>query len=333
MTAAVDGESLRVDFSLAIVQTVGVDPLSDVLRLTGVTAHVTAGITGNGPWAVAFDAPTGVKFNAVMRGRCGVRVGDATVTVSEGDCFLLPARLPFLLFTDPAAIVRPASEIFAGVTGAVPAHVGEPSDVPEVSVLGGHFDFTSRADALLLQRLPPLVYLPAAKPESRPVRALVEAIDRELHDPAPGSDVIAESLATAMLARVLRTHLRDAAAPTSGWLAGLRDPVVAQAISAIHQSPERRWTVAGLASRAAVSRSTLAARFTHAVGSGPLEYLTAWRMEVAADRLRRTDEPLAAIAKAVGYGSESALSVAFKRVMGMPPDAFRRQAITSARHR
>ncbi len=74
-----------------------------------------------------------------------------------------------------------------------------------------------------------------------------------------------------------------------------------------------------------MSRSTLAARFKETVGQGPLEYLTRWRIELASRQLRESTDTVALIARAVGYGSESALSVAFKRVTGMSPGAYRKQ--------
>ncbi|MFJ2898456.1 helix-turn-helix transcriptional regulator [Streptomyces sp. NPDC087218] len=101
--------------------------------------------------------------------------------------------------------------------------------------------------------------------------------------------------------------------------------MVATALTALYQDPAHAWTVAALARTCAVSRSTLAARFKSAVGQGPLEYLTRRRIELAAQRLRKDDATLAAIAHSVGYGSESALSVAFERVLGVPPGDYRRR--------
>ena len=79
------------------------------------------------------------------------------------------------------------------------------------------------------------------------------------------------------------------------------DPVAAAALHAMHGRPAAPWTVAGLAAVAGVSRSTLAARFTDAVGQPPLEYLTRWRVALAARELRGGTRTLATIAAAVGY--------------------------------
>ncbi len=108
------------------------------------------------------------------------------------------------------------------------------------------------------------------------------------------------------------------------------DPVVSRALRLLHEDPAHRWSVAELASRTAVSRSSLARRFTALVGEAPMTYLTGRRITLAADLLRETDYTVESIARRVGYGNAFALSVAFKRVRGLSPTAHRRSAATSA---
>jgi AraC-like DNA-binding protein len=123
-----------------------------------------------------------------------------------------------------------------------------------------------------------------------------------------------------MLIHVMRAWLRmqqdDA---TDGWLLALRDPVIARAMNAIHQRPRQPWTIESLAREVSVSRATLARRFAHLVGETPPEYLTRWRMDLAAQRLRDTDDTVAGIAAAVGYRSEYSFSRAFTRHRGLAP--------------
>jgi transcriptional regulator GlxA family with amidase domain len=128
-----------------------------------------------------------------------------------------------------------------------------------------------------------------------------------------------------LLIHVMRAWLRiqenDA---TEGWLVALRDPVVARAMSAIHQRPREPWTIESLAREVSVSRATLTRRFAHLVGETPPEYLTRWRMDLAAQRLRDTDDTVAGIAAAVGYRSEYSFSRAFTRHRGLAPGRYRR---------
>ncbi|MGW5561245.1 AraC family transcriptional regulator [Micromonospora sp. NPDC003944] len=297
------------------------DPLEDVLALLGARSHVSAGLVGGGRWAVRFDPPAGAKFNAVRRGRCSLRVeGEAApIDLGAGDCFLLTRPAAYTLFSDPDAPVEPAYPIFAAASDGV-AHVGDGDDV---FLIGGAFTLGGRARALLLDNLPPVIHVPTDTPEAGTVQWALGEIDAELRSTRLGSQLVAEHLALVLLIRVLRLHLARAGQPTSGWLAGLTDPVVAPALRAMHARPAHPWTVDEVARSATVSRSTLAARFKKVVGVGPLEYLTGWRIELAADRIRRGSDTVASIAQSVGYGSESALSVAFKRTTGLSPRAYR----------
>lgn len=298
------------------------DPLADVLALLGTTGHVSATLAAGGRWAVRFPPPAGIKFNAVRRGHCRLRVDSVAepIDLAEGDCYLLTRPVSYVLAGAAELPPEPAEPIFTAATGGL-ARAGTGD---EVLLVGAAFTFTARARDLLLDSLPPVIHVPAALPEAAALHRSVVEIDTELRQARAGATLVAEHLALVMLIRILRLHL-DRVRPT-GWLAGLADPVVGPALRAMHARPAQRWTVAQLAGVAAVSRSTLAARFRAVVGRGPLDYLTAWRVELAAARIRRGGDTLATIAREVGYGSESALSVAFKRVTGRTPGAYRQSA-------
>lgn len=297
------------------------DPLEDVLALLDTRSHLSAGLVAGGRWAVRFEAPDGVKFNAVRRGSCLLRVEgtDEPVPLAEGDCYLLTRPLGFTLLSDDEAVPVEAGQVFASAEGGV-ARAGEGEDVV---LIGGRFSFGERARALLLDTLPPVIHIPAGSDEAGTLRWALGQIDQELRQGRMASTLVAEHLAVVMLVHVLRLHLTRAPHAVPGWPAGLADPVVAEVLTAMHTAPERPWSVAELARAGAVSRSTLAARFKDTVGRGPLDYLTGWRIELASARLREGTDTLATIARAVGYGSESALSTAFKRVTGISPRAYR----------
>ena len=84
--------------------------------------------------------------------------------------------------------------------------------------------------------------------------------------------------------------------------------------------PRKRWRL-----EVGMSRSVFAERFTSLVGQPPMQYLTLWRMHVAAQRLREGRGSVAQIGFAIGYESEAAFSRAFKRQFGTSPGTWRRQ--------
>jgi AraC-like DNA-binding protein len=137
------------------------------------------------------------------------------------------------------------------------------------------------------------------------------------------SSLVAQRLPELVLIEVLRFHLATAPAADQGWLAALRDPVLAPALSLLHGEPDRRWTVAELASGAAVSRSLLDDRLRQVLGLSPIRYLTEWRMHLAEELLATTDLGVVAIARRIGYDSEEGFSRAFKRGHGLSPSHWR----------
>jgi AraC-like DNA-binding protein len=140
---------------------------------------------------------------------------------------------------------------------------------------------------------------------------------------SPASRAIATRLPELVVIEVLKAYLATSPASAAGWLAALRDPVVAPALAALHAAPDRRWTVGEIAAAAAVSRSGLDERFRQVLGRSPIRYLADWRMHLADGLLASTDATVFAISRKVGYDSEEAFSRAFKRSRGSSPSHWR----------
>jgi AraC-like DNA-binding protein len=292
------------------------DPLSDVLSLLKPRSFMSGGADYGGDWALRFGPHDGIKFQAVISGGCWLVVEGVTepVRVEAGDCFLLPRGLPFRLASDPLLQPADAFELLkVPLNGAVRTVNGGGGCL----AVGGHFAFEGRHAGLLLGTLPPVVHL-RKESDKAAMRWSVERLMLELREPQPGGFLIAQQLAHMLLVQALRLHLNDGAGGV-GWLFALADRQMSAAMNAMHAEPGRRWTIDALAKEAAMSRSTFALKFKRTVGSSPMDYLTRWRMMLAADRLAGGGETIATLAPALGYESESAFSTAFKRVMGCAP--------------
>ena len=114
------------------------------------------------------------------------------------------------------------------------------------------------------------------------------------------------------------------ATASTGWFAGLSDPNIAKALQLLHERPAHDWTLEELARETGMSRSALAERFAHKVGQTPMKYLTRWRMQIAARKLRETNLAICVIAEEAGFLSESAFIRSFKSVVGQSPGAWRK---------
>jgi AraC-like DNA-binding protein len=146
----------------------------------------------------------------------------------------------------------------------------------------------------------------------------------EARSPRPGGAGVLAKLAEVLFIETLRLYMHEQREDRTGWLAGVSDRIVGAALSALHKNPAQAWTLEELARVAGTSRSVLAERFQHLVGTSPMQYLTQWRMMMAANLLRHSSTPLAHIAEGVGYQTDTAFIRAFRREFGAPPAAWRR---------
>ena len=87
-----------------------------------------------------------------------------------------------------------------------------------------------------------------------------------------------------------------------------------QAIAGLCKNCEVYWHVA----------SACALRFKAKGGISALEYLTRWRMLLAGNGPANSEISVSTLAPTLGYVSERAFSMAFKRVMGCSPRRYSR---------
>lgn len=300
------------------------DALSDVLSLLKPTSYMFRGLDAGGDWAVRFEAHRGINCYAVLKGQVWLTVeGVGDALLDEGDCVLLPRGHASRIGSAPDLPARDAWDVFPAVAegGVVTINNGS-----EVYGLGGFFAFDSRHADTLLNVLPPVVHIREASDRAA-LRSAIERIMQELRTPQPGGFLAAQHLAHLMLLQALRIILSKGPALGIGWIYALGDKQLCAAMNALHDDPARKWTIQSLAKVASMSRSTFALRFRERVGESPIDYLTRWRMLLAADRLLTSRDAVAIIAPSLGYESDSAFSTAFKRVMGCSPrDYVRRHA-------
>ena len=300
------------------------DALSDVLSLLKPASYMFRSVDAAGRWAIGFEAHRGINCYAVLKGQAWLAVdGVAGVLLTEGECVLLPRGLPFRIGSALDVAPVDAWDLFPAVEEGGVISINGGGDVFGV---GGYFAFESRHADILLDVLPPIVHIRQASDRAVLIGAM-ERITEELRTPLPGSFLMARHLAHLVLLQALRIILADGPDGGSGWIYGLADKQIGAALNALHGDPARKWTIQVLADIAAMSRSKFALRFRELVGASPIDYLTRWRMLLAADRIVTTRDPISVIAPALGYDSESAFSTAFKRVMGCAPRAYLRDHV------
>jgi AraC-like DNA-binding protein len=301
------------------------DVLADSLRRLQLRTEVYGRLELTAPWGIELAMGAPGFFHAVARGGCWLEVGPERRALGAGDWVFLLGGARHVLRDAPRSRVRPLPELYTeqgAQCGGVLRHGG---DGTRTTLVSFSFSFDDSWLNPALQSLPRLLHVQGdGLGGTRWVDGLVQLVAAEMEAGKPGHELVATRLADVLFVHALRTHLAEAPAEQGGWLRALEDPRLGPVLQRLHESPERRWTVESLARIAGMSRSTFAARFQRLVGDSPLSYLTRWRMQLAIQRMKGGDEPLSAIAQAVGYETESAFGKAFKRQVGQTPGSFRR---------
>ena len=275
---------------------------------------------------MALPAPEGIKFNAIVEGSCWLAVEGVNppVQLRAGDCFLLSGGRSFTLASDLSVDPIDPQEVYRTLSNGV-ASYGEEKDF---FLIGGRFAFCEEAQ-LLLDSLPPVAIVHGDSEQAPVLHWALHQLAHELSNASPGGSLMTQYLGHMMLIQVLRTYLASGEAHPAGWLFALSDPRINASIDAIHQDPARRWTVSDLAAVAGSSRSTYALHFKNKVGFGPLEYVSRWRMHLAARRLKGSESTVSSIGQSLGYESDSAFSNAFKRIMTCSPREYRERQVSA----
>ena len=292
------------------------DPLSQVIGLLHPRAAFANVISGKGRWAVRYAEYGKPSFCIVLEGGCQLAIdGHAPFAIGAGDFILLPTTPAFTLCSDdpPPPVLWDADAL---PNDGSEVRYGDTDGAADMRSLGGAFVFDSGDPALLVSLLPAVVHVSG----SSRLAQLVAMVAEETLATQPGSESALSRLMELLLIEAMRATTTGSAPP--GLLRGLGDERLAVALTLMHAHMERPWTVAQIASAAALSRSTFFERFTRVMGVAPMEYLLAWRMRFAQQWLRQGELRTSEIAERVGYASSSAFSAAFRRYSGMAPSQY-----------
>ncbi|MBL8278510.1 MAG: AraC family transcriptional regulator [Pelomonas sp.] len=266
-----------------------------------------------------------VIFHLITQGECHVTLdGAAPVPLTAGDVIVFPHGDAHRMASDPALAPATGARLDR-LLARRPRLLSYGGGGAQTQLMCGYLACDTRLARLLLDGLPPLVHVHV---RGSSAGAWLEGSIRyaldEARSPRPGGEGVLSKLAEVLFIEVLRLYMNQQPPGRTGWLAAVRDRVVGAALQALHEQPARSWTVEDLAREAGTSRTVLAERFQQLVGSPPMQYLTHWRMVLAANLLAGSNAPLARIAEEVGYQTDTAFSRAFRREYGVPPAAWRR---------
>ena len=321
------------------------DALSDVLKTVRLTGATFFDVVAAAPW-VAESPPREmilpkilpgaehlIAYHVITEGRCFANiVGEEPIAIEAGEVIVFTKSDPHILSSSPGMRARRIAPgaldaLDAAAAGQLPFFINYGGDGPvSAKFVCGYLACDAQPFNPLLENLPSVIKVRGKQGDdanwlSQFIRvAMLESANKR----AGGESVLAK-LSELMFIEVVRRHLEALSPEQAGWLACLRDPFVGKALSLMHAKPARNWTIEQLAKDVGLSRSVLAERFAELVGMPPMYYLAKWRMQIASGLLSGGNTNIAGVAAEVGYGSEAAFSRAFKKMVGIPPSAWRRR--------
>jgi AraC-like DNA-binding protein len=318
------------------------DVLSDVLQAVRLTGAVYFDVDAGSPWVgetpstqrIADAVMPGVdhiiSYHAIVSGSCWAGLDDESVPplrVSAGDVILYPGGAPNVLSSSPGQrgevnmgmYYRPIDQ---NLPFAI-IHGGTGDD--RTRFICGYLGLDAKPFNPLLSALPPMICLRKPADGQGWVTDLFRVAMTEGGQRRAGGETILAKLSELMFVELIRRYLETLPEDSRGWLSGLRDPHVGEALRLIHGRPAEDWTLERLSRAVGLSRTSFTSRFTEFVEVPPMQYVSRWRLQLARRLLERPQVSIAQAAAEVGYESETAFNRAFKKYVGVPPGAWRKE--------
>jgi AraC-like DNA-binding protein len=315
------------------------DVLSEVLRVVRLEGALFFNGEFSAPWCISSSRSTDIApylspgaghliiYHFLTEGRAYARLPDGRrEQLTAGDILIFPHGDAHALGNgSPEKPVDSLQTFAKNLTGGLKlARLGGGGEITRL--VCGFMACEPRLSEVFLAGLPPMLKVHVAKePSGQWLEHSIRFSVGEANGTNAGSGLVLAKLSEVLFVETLRLYINSLPPDQIGWLAGARDPVIGQALALLHKEPAYPWTISDLARRVGLSRTRLAERFRHFLGESPMAYLAQWRVKLGAEILQSTEDNVAEVAAAVGYGSEAAFNRAFKREFDCPPARFRRK--------
>ena len=315
------------------------DVLSEVLRVIRLEGALFFNAEFSAPWCISSSGATGITtylspaaghlipYHYLTEGRAYARLPEGKrEELTAGDIVIFPRGDAHLLGNGAPEKPVDSFQTFAKnlSQGLKLARFGGGGEITRF--VCGFMGCEPRLSEVFLAGLPKMLKVHIAnEPSGQWIENSIRFSVGEGNESNAGSGLVFAKLSEVLFVETLRRYINSLPPDQIGWLAGARDPTIGQALALLHKEPANHWTVSNLARRIGLSRTRFADRFRHFLGESPIAYLAQWRLKLGAELLQSTDNSVAEVAGAVGYGSEASFNRAFKRQFDCAPAQFRRK--------
>ncbi len=318
------------------------DVLSDVLHAIRLTGAIYFDVTARDPWIAETPSVSSIcakvmpefdhviAFHVMLEGQCWAQVADESdppVRLEAGDAVIFAGGDGHYMGTEVGKRSKPDMGVYYRPNDrALPFVLREGGDGEAARFVCGYLGCDARPFNPFLETLPRVMHVRRSSESGALTHDLIRIALQESEHPRAGGETILSKLSELMFLQAIRQHIDNLPDDSTGWLSGLRDRHVGAALALMHGRPAESWTLEALAREVGLSRSVFAQRFSEKVGVPAMQYLSNWRLQIAARMLEGTRMSIAQAAANVGYESEASFNRAFKKQVGVPPGAWRRTA-------
>ena len=321
------------------------DVLSDVLAAVRLTGAIFFDNTFHEPWVAEAPKASAIAaavmpisqyvffFHTLIEGSCWAELTDsslAPIRLHAGDIVAFPMDDAHALCSSIGMRAKPDLAVYRSpVDRQLPYIVNDGSNAGTCRFICGYLGCDIHPYNPFISSLPRVLHGRGTAAQGWLAQLVHHAVS-ETQNERPGGETVLAKLAELLFVEVLRDYVDTLPMDSRGWLSGLRDPQIGQALRLIHGRPAEDWSLESLARAVGLSRSVFASRFTHYACVSPMQYLGRWRMQLAARRLESAGVSIAQAGAEVGYESEAAFNRAFKKVVGLPPGAWRKGRLAAS---
>lgn len=307
--------------------------LSDILDTIDLEGVLYFRTVFSSPWAVEVPKLSqAARFHLVVQGSCLLKLSDGTTTrLERGDLALIPRGRSHTLSCVPvqqAPLLETVLED-AGYTGDGVLIVGAPSadnDSATTQLICGHLNFRNGGDHPILRGLPDFIHASGTERAQYPfLDDLLRLVERQVFSGRPGSAASVKRLSEMVFIEILNISMEEGNRDGAIFQA-FSDPQIGKSLALIHDDPAAKWSVETLANHVGMSRSRFAERFNTLLGTGPMSYVSDWRLQKALSLLDETQLDVKQIAHQVGYQSKASFTRAFSAKHGHSPMKYRRRS-------
>jgi AraC-like DNA-binding protein len=298
------------------------DVLSDILRTIHLEGSVYFSTCFCSPWGLAIEQTEKASFHIIERGQCWLQMDSLPEPkpLVGGDILILPHGSKHQISDQPSSKCLNGQAAVQRIISGDNPFIGAENNF---NIVCGYFSFEQDSQQTFLRALPEIIHLTHQERQQFSwLDTVLKLIVTEASMEQLGKSVLIDRITEVLFIQVVRAYIK-LIEQSDCYLSALKDKHIAKALAAIHQSPEKNWSLETLAQTAGMSRSIFANRFHHLVGDTPMKYLLAQRMQLAKRQISTSRQPLFNIAEQVGYRSDSAFKKAFKRFFNQTPASFR----------